>query len=173
MRELMPNVDVVIGNEEDASDIFGISAAGTDVQKGDLAIERYPDVAARLIRLFPNITTVAITLRVSLSAGHNNWGAMLYDAASGAVAFAPMVDGVYRPYQIRNIVDRIGGGDAFAAGLIFALTDTAMGKDLQSAVSYAAAASCLCHSIEGDFNYVTKEEILALVKGEASGRVRR
>jgi len=81
MRGLMPHVDVVIGNEEDTSDIFGISAAGTDVEKGDLAIARYPDVASQVIRLFPNISKVAITLRQSLSASHNNWGAMLYDAA--------------------------------------------------------------------------------------------
>ncbi|MGA2478886.1 MAG: sugar kinase [Spirochaetia bacterium] len=173
MRGLMPHVDVVIGNEEDTSDIFGISAAGTDVEKGDLAIERYPDVASQVIRLFPNVSKVAITLRQSLSASHNNWGAMLYDAASKSAVFAPRTEGVYSPYQIRNIVDRIGAGDSFAAGLIFACTDAAMANDPQSAISYAAAASCLSHSIEGDFNYVSQEEIFALMKGEASGRVKR
>jgi 2-dehydro-3-deoxygluconokinase len=173
MNDLMQHVDVVIGNEEDASDVFGISAAGTNVEKGDLAIERYPDVASQVIRLFPNVSKVAITLRESLSASHNNWGAMLYDAASKAAVFAPRVDGAYSPYQIRTIVDRIGAGDAFAAGLIFALTDPSMANDAQSAVSYAAAASCLAHSVEGDFNYVSREEILALMKGDASGRVKR
>ena len=173
MSGLMAYVDIVIGNEEDASDVSSISAAGTNIEKGDLAIERYPDVASQVIRRFPNVSKVAITLRESLSASHNNWGAMLYDAASKAAVFAPRVDGVYKPYQIRTIVDRIGAGDAFGAGLIFALTDAAMAHNMQSAVSYAAAASCLAHSVEGDFNYVSQDEVLALMKGDASGRVKR
>lgn len=173
MSGLLPFVDLVIGNEEDAQDIFGIRAEGTKVEEGALAIGKYPEVAARIVALFPNVKKVAFTLRESLSASYNNWGAMLYDAETQKAEFAPTASGVYQPYQIRNIVDRIGGGDSFAAGLIYALTDDSMKSDMGKAVSYAVAASCLCHSIEGDFNYVTREEVLALMKGDASGRVKR
>jgi 2-dehydro-3-deoxygluconokinase len=173
MRDLLPFVDIVIGNEEDAHDVLGIEAAGTDVGKGRLAVERYPQVAARIIEQFPNVSRIAITLRESHSADHNDWGGMLYDGASGRAYFAPSAGGIYSPYQIKDIVDRIGGGDAFAAGLIFALTDDELKADLQDCLSYAAAASCLCHSIRGDFNYSTMADVLSLMKGNASGRVSR
>jgi len=173
MREILPYADIVIGNEEDAWDILRIRAGKTDVHSGKLEIDRYPDVARQIIEQFPKVSKAAITLRESLSASHNNWGAMLYDGASGKAFFAPMNGDEYTPYQIKNIVDRVGGGDAFSAGLIYALTDEDLSADLQDAVSYAAAASCLAHSIQHDFNYSTREEVISLMKGNASGRVKR
>lgn len=173
MRGILPHVDVVVGNEEDASDVLGIRAGSTDVEKGSLAIDRYPEVAQQIIREFPSVSRVAITLRESMSASHNNWGAMLYDGGPGKAFFAPVTDGAYAPYEIRNIVDRVGGGDAFSAGLIYALTDDDLGKNPADTVAYAAAASCLAHSIHGDFNYSNREDVLNLMKGNASGRVQR
>jgi 2-dehydro-3-deoxygluconokinase len=116
---------------------------------------------------------VAITLRESISASHNNWGGMLFDVASECAHFAPLdADGAYRPYEIRDIVDRVGGGDSFAGGLICALNSEDY-ADPAMAIRFAAAASCLKHSIKGDFNYATRDEVAALVAGQASGRVRR
>jgi 2-dehydro-3-deoxygluconokinase len=173
MRTILPLVDVVIANEEDCHDVLGIRAGDTDVHSGALDTSRYPDVARQVVKQFPNVGKVAITLRESLSATHNNWGAMLFDAAAGAPFFAPL-DGsdAYHPYPIKNIVDRVGGGDAFAAGLIFALTTPEL-TDSQTAVKFAVAASCLKHSIKGDFNYSTRGEVEALMGGSASGRVVR
>jgi 2-dehydro-3-deoxygluconokinase len=98
---------------------------------------------------------------------------MLYDTALDKCYFAPLVQERYVPYEIRNIVDRIGGGDSFAAGLIYGSLDEALSKSDQNILSFAVAASCLCHSIYGDFNYSTKDEIFALMKGDSSGRVKR
>ena len=119
MREILPSVDVVIGNEEDACDIFGIKAGQSNIGAGKLDIDRYPEVAASIIEQFPNTSKVAITLRESVSATHNNWSAMLYDKKTHKPYFAPLNDGQYKPYEICNIVDRVGGGDSFAAGLLF------------------------------------------------------
>lgn len=173
MRKLLPFLDVVIANEEDCSDVLGIHAADTDVHAGTLNTARYPDVARQVVEQFPNVKKVAITLRESLSATHNNWGAMLYDAESDTPFFAPLDNsGNYQSYQIKNIVDRVGGGDSFAGGLIFALTTPDLSEP-QTAVKYAVAASCLKHSIKGDFNYSTRSEVEALMGGSASGRVVR
>jgi 2-dehydro-3-deoxygluconokinase len=172
MRSLLPFVDLLIANEEDAADVLGIHAAETDVESGHLAIDQYPEVAREIVRQFPNVSRVAITLRESISASHNNWGALLYDAPTGSSAFAPLNQGQYAAYQIKNIVDRVGGGDSFGAGLIFALNTPELQKPSQ-AIAFAVAASCLCHSIEGDINYVTRAEVESLMKGSASGRVQR
>ncbi len=173
MRKILPFVDVVIANEEDCHDVLGIQAGDTDVHSGALDTSRYPDVARQVVQQFPNISKVAITLRESLSASHNNWGAMLYDAGSDTPNFAPLdTDGNYCSYEIKNIVDRVGGGDSFAGGLIFALTTPELSEP-QTAVKYAVAASCLKHSIKGDFNYSTRSEVEALMGGSASGRVVR
>ena len=173
MRNILPSIDVVIANEEDCHDVLGIRAGDTDVHAGSLDTSRYPDVARQVVKQFPNVSKVAITLRESLSATHNNWGAMLYDAALDQPAYAPLdTAGNYRSYEIKNIVDRVGGGDAFAGGLIFALTTPEL-SDPQTAVNYAVAASCLKHSIKGDFNYSTRSEVEALMGGSASGRVVR
>lgn len=173
MRGILPYVDIVIGNEEDASIMLGITAGKTDVHKGQLDIERYPDVAGKIVQQFPNVKQVAITLRESISASHNNWGAMLYEAASEASFFAPQQDGIYTPYEIRNIVDRVGGGDAFAAGLVYALTDKKLSSSPGDCIAFAAAASCLAHSIQGDYNYASPAEVYSLMEGNASGRVSR
>jgi 2-dehydro-3-deoxygluconokinase len=173
LRDILPFVDVVIANEEDCADVLGIHAGDTDVYAGALNTARYPDVARQVVSQFANIKRVAITLRESLSATHNNWGAMLYDANSDQPFFAPLdAEGNYQSYQIKNIVDRVGGGDAFAGGLIFALTTPEL-AELQTAVNYAVAASCLKHSIKGDCNYSTRSEVEALMGGSASGRVVR
>ncbi|MBT8298662.1 MAG: sugar kinase [Maribacter sp.] len=173
MRGILPFIDVVVGNEEDCHDVLGIQAGDTDVHSGTLDTSRYPDVARQVAKQFPNVDKVAITLRESISASHNNWGAMLYDTASDTPSFAPLdEDGQYNPYQIKNNVDRVGGGDAFAAGLIFALTTEEL-KETQTALNYAVAASCLKHSIKGDFNYSDRTEVERLMGGNASGRVVR
>jgi 2-dehydro-3-deoxygluconokinase len=173
MSQILPSVDLVIGNEEDAEKVLGIHATGTSVDEGKINAGAYRDVAQQIHQQFPNISQVGITLRESISASHNNWGAMLYDAKSDQAFFAPLdADGNYQSYQIKNIVDRVGGGDAFAGALIFALTTPEL-SDLQTAVKYAVAASCLKHSIKGDFNYATRSEVEALMGGSASGRVVR
>ncbi|WP_430933130.1 sugar kinase [Saccharicrinis sp. 156] len=173
MRAILPYVDVVIANEEDAHDVLGISAGDTDIEGGQLDIDKYVDVAKEVVKQFPNVKKVAITLRESLSATHNNWGAMLYDAASDTAHFAPLNEqGEYMPYEIKAIVDRVGGGDSFGAGLVFALNTPELSKPDQ-AIRFAVAASCLCHSINGDFNYSSRSEVEALMGGSGSGRVVR
>lgn len=173
MRSLVPHVDVVIANEEDAEMCLGIHAPASNVEAGELNLDGYAQVAREVQRQFPNVSQVAITLRESYSASHNNWGAMLYDAASDAMHFAPTDDqGRYAPYEIRSIVDRVGAGDSFAGGLIFAL-NTAELREPAQAIRYAVAASCLKHSIKGDFNYATRGEIEGLMQGGGSGRVQR
>jgi 2-dehydro-3-deoxygluconokinase len=159
MGELMPYVDLCIANEEDAYDVFGIKAESTDVYAGKVNHEAYREVAKKLADRF-GFEKVAITLRGSISASDNNWAAMLYDGKDYCFS---------RNYHI-HIVDRVGGGDSFGAGLIYALLS---GSDSQSALEFAVAASCLKHTIEGDFNHVSVEEVQRLAGGDASGRVQR
>ncbi len=172
MRKVLPHVDLVVANEEDCSAVLGIHAAGTDVEAADLRVAGYTDVARQLIQQFPNVSKVGITLRESISASHNNWGAMLYCTDDDRSYFAPMEGDEYRPYQIRSMVDRLGAGDAFAAGLIFALTSSELSSP-ETAVRFAAAASCLAHSVVGDVNYSSRPEVEALMTGSGSGRVVR
>lgn len=173
MRELMPHVDVVIANEEDAELALGISAPKTDVSAGKLHVKGYTEVAAEIVSQFPNVHYVAITLRESLSASHNNWGGMLYGAKEKRACFAPLdAAGEYTPYEIRNIVDRVGAGDSFAGGLIFAMSTPELSPP-QTALGYAVAASCLKHSIKGDFNFVSRNEIESLLGGSGAGRIQR
>ena len=173
MRALMPYIDVVIANEEDADRSLGICASETDVEAGELNVAGYEEVAREIVNQFPNVKKVAITLRESYSATHNNWGAMLFDVESGQVCFAPENGhGRYSPYEIKSIVDRVGAGDSLAGGLLFALNTPGLSEP-QTAIGYATAASCLKHSIRGDFNYATRQEIEALMGGAASGRVQR
>jgi len=171
--KILPYVDIVIGNEEDASDVLGITAGTSDAAAGVLDTKRYPDVARKIAALYPNVSMVAFTLRESVSATHNNWGAVLWVKDGDRTFYAPMKDDAYRPYRITDIVDRVGAGDSFAAGLLFALHDPEFVSDLNSCVSFAVASSCLCHTIRGDINYVSRSEVVALMKGDASGRVRR
>ena len=172
MGGILPFVDVLVANEEDAADVLGIHAADTDVESGELAIDQYPAVAREIARQFPNISKVAITLRESHSASHNNWGAMLYDTASDKAFFAPLRNGRYEPYEIKNIVDRVGGGDSFGAGLIFAMNTSDLAAP-DKAIAFAVAASCLCHSIVGDVNFTSRAEVESLMGGSGSGRVVR
>lgn len=173
MAQIIPFVDLIIANEEDAADVFGIKAAHADLTKGHIDAEAYISVAKQLTERFPNVSQVAITLRESISASHNNWGAMLFDKVSKQAHFAPLnADGEYTPYEIRDIVDRVGGGDSFGAGLIHALYSDDCGAP-ENAISFAVAASCLKHSVSGDFNYVNRNEVLSLMGGDASGRVKR
>ena len=160
MSGLMEYVSVSIGNEEDAADVFGIAAAKTDVTKGKLDVEGYRSVAKQLVDRF-GFKYTAITLRESFSASHNGWSGLLYDGKE-----------FYQgpKYDITPIVDRVGGGDAFAAGLIYSLSHK---KSPQEAVNFAVAASCLKHSITGDFNLATLDEVEKLAQGDASGRVQR
>ena len=159
MGELMPYVDVAIANEEDCEKVFGIKAKNTDVTGGKLSHEGYVSVAKELSERF-SIGTVAITLRSSISASDNNWAAMLYK--NGEACFS-------KSYAL-HIVDRVGGGDSFGAGLIYAMSK---GYTAQDALEFAVAASALKHSIEGDMNEVTVAEVKALAGGDGSGRVQR
>ena len=159
MAQLVPYVDVLIANEEDAKDVFGIEAADTDIQGGKLNHAGYISVAEQLTARF-GCKAVAITLRGSVSASENNWAGMLY--THGQAYFSPT-------YLIR-LVDRVGGGDSFGGGLIHALR-TRMTE--QDAIDFAVAASCLKQTIEHDFNLVSKADVLSLMQGNASGRVQR
>ena len=173
MAQLLPHVDLVIANEEDAADVLDIHAEGTNVTTGQINATAYIRVAEQIVQRFPNVSRVAITLRESISANHNDWGAMLYDARARQAHFAPLdASGNYQPYEIRDIVDRVGAGDSFAAGLLYALNSTDFAEPAR-AIAFAVAASCLKHSIQGDFNYVTRDEVAALVAGNATGRVQR
>ena len=161
MPGLVEHSDVAIGNEEDAEKVFGIKAPGTDVETGQVDAGAYCYVAEKLTERFPNLKQIAITLRGSISASHNTWSGVLY--SGGELLIGPQ-------YDIVPIVDRVGGGDSFAAGLIFGLVS---GKSEQDALDFAVAASCLKHSISGDFNMVSVAEVAALLKGGGSGRVQR
>ncbi|HYK91313.1 MAG TPA: sugar kinase [Acidobacteriota bacterium] len=172
MREILPYVDLVVANEEDAADVLRIRARATDVQAGEIAVEHYPEVAREIVRQFPNVSRIAITLRESISATHNNWGAMVFDSNRNTAFFAPLKNGNYEPYQIRSIVDRVGAGDSFAGALIFALRTPEL-SPIETAVAFAAAASCLAHSISGDYNYISRNEVESLMRGSGSGRVIR
>jgi 2-dehydro-3-deoxygluconokinase len=173
MAELLPLVDLVIGNEEDAADVLDIHPEKTDVTRGQLDVDSYQQVARSIAERYPNVSSVAITLRESISADHNNWGGMLLDVASDKCFLAPISsEEQYAPYQVHDIVDRIGAGDSFAAGLLHALHSEDFAEPAR-AIQFAVAASCLKHSVKGDFNFVSHQEVAALVVGDASGRVQR
>ena len=159
MSELIKYVDVCIANEEDAKDVFGIEAEGTDIDAGKLNHEGYISVAKQICQQF-GCKKVAITLRGSISANDNDWAAMLY--SDGQAYFSPT-------YRV-HIVDRVGGGDSFGGGLIYALL---MEKEPQDAINFAVAASCLKHTIEQDFNLMSVQEVESLAGGNATGRVQR
>lgn len=159
MTDLCQYVDVCISNEEDAKDVFGIEAENTDIYGGKLNKEGYKSVAKQLADKF-GFEKVAITLRTSISASDNDWAAMLYDGENYCFS---------KEYHL-HIVDRVGGGDSFGGGLIYALLS---GKNTQDAVEFAVAASALKHSIEGDYNLVTVAEVEKLAGGDGSGRVQR
>ncbi|MDD3154260.1 MAG: sugar kinase [Victivallaceae bacterium] len=174
MNAIVPLADVIIGNEEDASDVFGITSEGSSVESGKINVAGYLDVARQLAAKFQKAKFIAITLRESISADHNNWGGMLYDKASDRASFAPLDEhGDYCPYQIKDIVDRFGGGDSFCAGLLTALFHPDWNTPPAKAVSFAVAASALKHTIPGDYNYTNYADVVNLAGGNTSGRVKR
>jgi 2-dehydro-3-deoxygluconokinase len=162
MPEMVKYCDIILGNEEDAGKVFGIAPGNINVSAGKVNGPEYETVCRELMKHFPGARKIIITLRGSISADHNTWSGVLWN---GKEFFTASV------YQITHIVDRIGGGDSFMAGLIYGLL-TFPGDD-QRALNFAAAASCLKHTIHGDFNLVSVAEVEQLMKGDASGRVIR
>jgi 2-dehydro-3-deoxygluconokinase len=160
MSELFRYVDYGIANEEDCQAALGLHI-DADVHSGKLDTSQYKALTEKVLEAFPNLKAIAITLRESHSASHNGWSACMHDREEFLVS---------RHYEITHIVDRVGGGDSFAAGLIFGLINLPSHRD---ALEYAVAASCLKHSIPGDFNRFTREEVEQLIKGGGSGRVQR
>jgi 2-dehydro-3-deoxygluconokinase len=160
MPELVKLVDVCIANEEDCQKCINVHV-DIDVESGTLEREKYEELCERVLAAYPNLQMLAVTLRESKSASHNGWSACSYDGKAFRLS---------KQYEITHIVDRVGGGDSFAAGLIYGLTHLASPQD---ALEFAVAASCLKHSIPGDFNRFTVEEVQALVAGGGSGRVQR
>ncbi|HER45386.1 MAG TPA: sugar kinase [Thermoplasmatales archaeon] len=160
MKELVKSVDVVIANEEDCQKSLGISA-DVDVESGELNTTKYEALSNAVLNAYENIKMIAITLRESISADHNNWAACLNTREKFLLS---------RKYAITDIVDRVGGGDSFAGGLIYGLNHY---DDEKDALEFAVAASCLKHSIIGDFNRVSIDQVEKLMGGDASGRVQR
>jgi 2-dehydro-3-deoxygluconokinase len=160
MTELVRHVDIGIANEEDCQKCLGVSV-DVDVHSGELDTAKYEALSRKVLEAFPNMSAIAITLRESKSADHNGWSACLRDKSGFHLS---------RRYEITDIVDRVGGGDSFASALIYGLESY---DKRQDALEFAVAASCLKHSIQGDFNRVTVDEVRNLMAGDASGRVQR
>jgi 2-dehydro-3-deoxygluconokinase len=160
MREVTKSVDYIVANEEDCQKALGLEA-GVNVESGKLDSSKYRLLAEKVLDAYPNVKAIAITLRESFSASHNGWSACLHDRHEFFLS---------THYDITHIVDRVGGGDAFAGGLIYGLLELGSSK---AALEFAVAASCLKHSIPGDFNRFSKSEVEALIKGGGSGRVQR
>ncbi|WP_106830336.1 sugar kinase [Parabacteroides pacaensis] len=164
MPALVEGCDIILGNEEDAEKVFGIKPEGFDVAntQGEVDASKFQSVCTQLMERFPRAKKVIITLRGSINANHNTWSGVLYDGTN--LYKAPV-------YNITHIVDRVGGGDSFMGGLIYGLLSYP--EDDRKALHFAVAASCLKHTIYGDFNQVTVEEVEKLMAGDASGRVSR
>ncbi len=162
MPDLIAGTDIVLGNEEDAALVLGIHPEGVEVTSGNVDAGAYVSVSQQIMQRFPKVRQVITTLRGSVSASHNTWSGVLWDGQK--LYEAPV-------YQITHIVDRVGGGDSFMAGLIYGLITWP--DDQQKALEFAVAASCLKHTIYGDFNRVTVEEVMKLMQGDGSGRVAR
>ena len=160
MSSLTAYVDVIIANEEDCQKSLGISS-DVSAESGELSVAAYESIASTAMAQYPQVKYIAITMRESKSADHNDWSACLFSRESSYVS---------KKYQITDIVDRVGGGDSFAAGLIYGLNTYA---EPQKALEFAVAASCLKHSINGDYNRVSAAEVETLMKGDGSGRVQR
>ncbi len=163
MPEMVAGADIILGNEEDCEKVFRIKPKDFNAEKtaGQIDQRMFKSVCSQMMHLFPKCKKVAVTLRGAINANHNTWGGILYD---GHQLFES------HRYDITDIVDRVGGGDSFMGGLIFGLLHY---HDDKKALEFATAASCLKHTIQGDFNYVTEQEVEALMKGSSSGRVQR
>lgn len=162
MPEMVAMSDLAVGNEEDADKVFGIKAPDTDVTSGELDADKFKHVTGGLVEKFPNLKQVAITLRGSKSASHNSWSGIFFNGEEHYLA---------PEYQMTHLVDRVGGGDSYAAGLIYGMLNYP--DQPQRVIDFAVAASCLKHSIYGDFNLVSVAEAEKLMGGDASGRVAR
>jgi 2-dehydro-3-deoxygluconokinase len=175
-RQVMPDIikqsDVLFGNEEDAELILGIKAGKTNVQAGYIDVKAYEELCRRIAETYTNLSYIAFTLRESVSATYNRWGGILFDTKTGRAWFSPRQHDGYKPYEITSIIDRVGAGDSFAGSMIYALNDSEFDTP-EKALDFSVAASCLAHSIQGDFNFVTKKEVLNLVNGGGAGRVVR
>lgn len=161
MGELIKYVDIVIGNEEDCQKSLGIKVENIDVESGNLQAKKYEELTNKILENYPNIKKITITLRESHSANYNGWSAILNNRKEFFVS---------KKYEIHNIVDRVGAGDTFSAGLIYGLNQL---KDDRETLEFAVAASCLMHSIPGDLPLISVEEVKNLAKGTGSGRVQR
>lgn len=161
MPKLVAGCDVVLGNEEDAEMCLGIKPENTDITKGEIDADAYSKVSQSIMDQFPRVKKVITTLRESISASHNNWSGVIWNGKELLKS---------KSYQITHIVDRVGGGDSFMGGLIYGLTQL---ESEQEALEFAVAASALKHTVEGDYNRVTIEEVRKLMGGDASGRVSR
>jgi 2-dehydro-3-deoxygluconokinase len=162
MPDMVAGCDIILGNEEDAEKVFGIHPEAADVTSGKVEASAYESVCRQLKLKFPKARKIIITLRGSVSADHNRWSGVLFDGSQMRTS---------RVYEITHIVDRVGGGDSFMAGLIYGLLS--FPGDDQRALDFAVAASCLKHTIHGDYNLVTVREVETLMKGDGSGRVSR
>lgn len=162
MKEIVKSTDVLIANEEDIQNALGINNSKIDVSHGQFEIENYKSLVKSVIAEYQNINYLAITLRESFSADKNGWGALLYNNKKFYES---------KKFYLEDIVDRVGGGDAFSAGLIYGLTEYQ--EDCQFALDFAVAASAIKHTIPGDFNLAKKSEVLSLMEGNSSGRVQR
>jgi 2-dehydro-3-deoxygluconokinase len=160
MGELIKYVDIALGNEEDCQKSLGVKV-DVDVESGRLQTEKYRELTDRVLNLYPNIKKIALTLRESHSANQNGWSAVLNNREEFLVS---------KKYEIHNIVDRVGGGDTFTAGLIYGTNNLPNDKE---SLKFAVAASCLVHSIPGDLPLLSVEEVKSLAEGTGSGRVQR
>lgn len=163
MPELVAGADIILGNEEDCEKVFGIKPQGFDVSNtgGEIDQQSFISVCQQMMQKFPRCKKMVVTLRGSINANHNTWGGVLYDGTR-------LIES--RRYDITDIVDRVGGGDSFMGGLIFGLLHY---NDDKMALEFATAASCLKHTIKGDFNWVTASDVESLMNGDSSGRVKR
>jgi len=160
MTELVKYIDIAIGNEEDCQKSLGVKV-DIDVESGELQTEKYKELTDKILKLYPDIEKIALTLRESYSANHNGWSAVLNNREEFLIS---------KKYEIHNIVDRVGAGDTFAAGLIYGLNNLSNDKE---ALEFSVAASCLMHSIPGDLPLLSVEEVKSLASGAISGRVQR